>query len=204
MFDQRRIGSFIAACRKEKGLTQAALAERLGITDRAVSKWETGRSLPDVSTMPELCDALDISINELFSAERLDQDDRYRQMAEEHLLQAREWEETSNRCLLSLEVVIGVIVTLTLFLMVLAASYAVTDTTWRIVLIVCGTILFVAGAHCCLVIEHDCGYYECACCGNRYVPTLAAVYLAPHVGRSRWMRCPRCGKRSLQKKVLTR
>ena len=50
--DQERIGKFIASCRKEQNLTQANLAEKLGITDRAVSKWETGRSLPDASIMP--------------------------------------------------------------------------------------------------------------------------------------------------------
>ena len=62
--DQERIGKFIASCRKEQNLTQANLAEKLGITDRAVSKWETGRSLPDASIMPELCAILDININE--------------------------------------------------------------------------------------------------------------------------------------------
>ena len=54
--DQEKIGKFIATCRKENGFTQAALAEKLGITDRAVSKWETGKSLPDASIMLELCE----------------------------------------------------------------------------------------------------------------------------------------------------
>lgn len=72
--DQERIGKFIASCRKEQNLTQANLAEKLGITDRAVSKWETGRSLPDASIMPELCAILDININELFSGERIGMD----------------------------------------------------------------------------------------------------------------------------------
>ena len=61
--DQEKIGKFIASCRKETGLTQAALADKLNITDRAVSKWETGRSLPDVSIMLELCNLLNISVN---------------------------------------------------------------------------------------------------------------------------------------------
>ena len=53
--NQIETGKFIAACRKEKGMTQAQLAEKLNITDRAVSKWETGKSMPDSSIMLELC-----------------------------------------------------------------------------------------------------------------------------------------------------
>ena len=56
--DQIKIGKFIALCRKEKGLTQAQLGEKLNISDRAVSKWETGKCLPDSSIMLELCDML--------------------------------------------------------------------------------------------------------------------------------------------------
>ena len=58
--NQEVIGSFIAKCRKEKGLTQMQLAEKLNITNRAVSKWETGKSIPDISVMPELCEIFDI------------------------------------------------------------------------------------------------------------------------------------------------
>ena len=62
-------GKFIASCRKEKGLTQAQLAEKLNITDRAVSKWETGKCMPDSSIMLELCNILDVTVNELLSGE---------------------------------------------------------------------------------------------------------------------------------------
>ena len=58
-------GKFIAGCRKEKGLTQAQLAEKLNITDRAVSKWETGKCMPDSSIMLELCNILGVTVNEL-------------------------------------------------------------------------------------------------------------------------------------------
>ncbi len=69
--DQGKIGRFIATCRKENGLTQVALAEKLGITDRAVSKWENGKSLPDPSIMLELCELLGINVNELLTGKRL-------------------------------------------------------------------------------------------------------------------------------------
>ena len=67
--DQVKIGRFIAQCRKANNMTQMQLAEKLGITDRAVSKWETGKSLPDVAIMPELCGLLNITINDLFNGE---------------------------------------------------------------------------------------------------------------------------------------
>lgn len=83
--DQEKIGKFITSCRKEVGLTQAALAERLNITDRAVSKWENGKSMPDASLMLDLCNLLGINVNELLSGERLDMDN-YKSKAEENLL----------------------------------------------------------------------------------------------------------------------
>lgn len=79
--DQIKIGAFIAACRKEQKLTQAQLAEKLNITDRAVSKWENGKSMPDSSIMLELCEILGIKVNELLSGERMDTD-AYAQSAE--------------------------------------------------------------------------------------------------------------------------
>ncbi len=69
--DQKKIGKFIALCRKENGYTQAALAEKLGITDRAVSKWENGKSMPDASIMSELCKLLKINADELLNGEHI-------------------------------------------------------------------------------------------------------------------------------------
>lgn len=69
--DQEKIGMFIAKCRKEKSLTQAELGEKLGVSSKAVSKWENGRSMPDISIMQDLCDTLGISLNELFAGEKI-------------------------------------------------------------------------------------------------------------------------------------
>ncbi|MBR6801835.1 MAG: helix-turn-helix transcriptional regulator [Eubacteriaceae bacterium] len=87
--DQEKTGRFISHLRKEKGLTQAALAEMLGITDKAVSKWETGRSLPDAGIISELCGILGISINEFFAGERIEERDMVRR-SEENMLSAVE------------------------------------------------------------------------------------------------------------------
>lgn len=90
--NQEKIGKFIAACRKEKSYTQAALAEKLGITDRAISKWENGKSLPDASIMLELCNELGITVNELLSGERLDME-HYQKNAENNLLAMKQKDE---------------------------------------------------------------------------------------------------------------
>ena len=79
--DQKRTGAFIAQLRKEQELTQKELAEKLGVTDRAVSKWENGRGMPEVSLMKPLCDVLGITVNELLSGERIPQED-YREKSE--------------------------------------------------------------------------------------------------------------------------
>lgn len=90
--NQEKIGKFIAACRKEKGYTQAALAEKLGITDRAVSKWETGKSMPDASIMLELCNELGITVNELLTGERL-KTEHYQENAENNLIAMKQADE---------------------------------------------------------------------------------------------------------------
>jgi len=201
--DMITIGKFIASCRKEKGLTQAQLAERLGISDRAVSKWETGRSMPDSSIMLELCDIIGITVNDLLTGRKTTMEN-YKEIAEKNLLMMRQSEERSNRTLLRLEVVIGLISGLTLVLCIMAAALANVDNTWVAILTSFGGIQFLVAAMFCFYIEKAAGYYECAECGHRYEPELIPSMFAPHMGRTKRMKCPKCGKRSWQKKVLVR
>ena len=70
--DKIKVGKFIAECRKKNNLTQMQLAEKLNITDRAISKWENGKAMPDSSIMLDLCKELKISVNELLSGERIE------------------------------------------------------------------------------------------------------------------------------------
>ncbi len=88
------IGEFIAKCRKGKKLTQAQLAERLNITDRAVSKWETGKSMPDSSIMLELCEILGITVNELLSGKKADMES-YEKRADENLIALKKKDENN-------------------------------------------------------------------------------------------------------------
>lgn len=82
--NQEKIGKFIANLRKEKNMTQQELAKKLGVTDRAISKWENRRGLPDYSLLQDLCDTLSISINELFSGEKISKED-YKTKVEENM-----------------------------------------------------------------------------------------------------------------------
>lgn len=97
MMNQIEIGKFIAKCRKEKKLTQAQLAEKLNITDRAVSKWEMGKNMPDTSIMLELCEILGITVNELLSGEKIDMEnyEKYEKKVDENLIALKRKDENN-------------------------------------------------------------------------------------------------------------
>lgn len=201
--DQVKIGKFIAECRKKNQLTQVQLAEKLNITDRAVSKWERGKSMPDSSIMLELCKILKISVNDLLSGEVVTMD-AYNENLEKNLLEAVKQKQEADKRLLSLETLIGIFSVIILLGFVFTASFVPMVAGVRISLIVAGLILAVIGILYALKIEQEAGYYECAVCHHRYVPTFNGVLWAMHMGRNRYMRCPECGKRSWNKKVLSR
>jgi len=198
--DQKKIGAFIAERRKMMGLTQMTLAEKLSITDRAVSKWETGRSLPDASLMPLLCLELDITLSDLFAGEKVSMDNR--KELEKAILDAVRQKQEADRKLLKLEIVIGLLSMVILFTCVFTAAFLEMTDIARVLLIVFGFVCFLIGVGYALKIEQEAGYYLCAKCGHRYVPTYNSVFWAMHFCRTRYMRCPNCGKWSWQKKVI--
>lgn len=201
--DQIKIGKFIQEKRKEQKLTQSDLAERLNITDRAISKWENGNCLPDAGTMPELCKILNVSINDLFSGEIVDMKDNEKKL-EENLLEMAKLKEEKDKQLLALEYVIGFTASITFLILIFVASYVEMETWLRILLIVAGSIIFAFGVGNAIKIEQTAGYYECSECNHKYVPTYQSVFWAQHMGRTRKMKCPKCGKKSWHKKVLTK
>ncbi|MBE7017232.1 MAG: helix-turn-helix transcriptional regulator [Ruminococcaceae bacterium] len=201
--DQLKIGKFIARRRKTVNLTQAQLAEKLNITDRAVSKWERGIAMPDSSIMLSLCGILGITVNDLLSGELVEMDD-YSRKLESNLLDMIKQKEKADKRLLSAEVFIGLTAALVLFALVFVAAFAQMELWLKAFLIVLGFILFLAGCFYALRLEQVSGYYECGECGHKYVPSYKAVSMAPHMGRTRKMRCPQCGKKSWQKKVISK
>lgn len=203
--DQMKIGKFISACRKEQGLTQAVLAEKLGVSDRAVSKWENGKNMPDVSIIPDLCALLKIDLNELFAGERLSMEN-YKEIAEKNMLEMRKKEEKANKRLLNAEKTMGIIaVTASLIMITAGILVAESHSFIGIVLCTIGGLLVTVYAFYGVKLEHDAGYYECPECGERYVPdSYWKVAFAPHSDTTRKLTCPKCGKRAWQKKVLTK
>ena len=201
--DQIKIGKFIAECRKQKHLTQMQLAEKIGITDKAVSKWERGVAMPDSSIMLELCDILGITVNDLLCGEVVMMDNYNKEM-ESNLLEMIKQKEQADKRLLATEVFIGITATVVLFALIFIAAFVQMENWLRVSLISFGFVLFLAGCFCALHIEQIAGYYRCKKCGHTYVPTYKAVNLAPHMGRTRYMRCPHCGKKCWQKKVLSK
>lgn len=201
--DQIKIGKFIQEKRKENGLTQSELAEKLGLTDRAISKWENGNCIPDVSNIQELCKILNITINDLFSGCVVDMKDNEKKL-EENLLEMTRLKEQRDKELLTLEIFIGAIVSIMMLLCIMIASFVEMDDWIKIVLIVAGIIPFAIGIGYAIRIEQIAGYYECSNCHYKYIPTYKSVLFSMHVNRIRRMKCPNCNKKSWQKKILSK
>ena len=199
--DQIKIGRFIAACRKNASLTQSQMADKLGITDRAVSKWERGKALPDASLMLSLCDVLGITVNDLLSGEVVAMDN-YNKEIEQKLIDMVKQKEESDRQLLTLEWVIGVLSLIVLFVPIFIAAFLPMEDWQRVVLMFSGFIPCFVGFFFALKIEQVAGYYACQHCGHKYVPTFRATSCAMHMGRTRYMKCPACNKKSWQKKIV--
>ena len=199
---QEKIGKFIAEKRKQKGLTQFQLAEKLSITDRAVSKWETGRSMPDSSIMLLLCEVLDMEVNELLNGEEI-KDNDFDKKQKDLILELVKEKENSDKKLLAVEFAVGILSVIVLLGFTFIAAFIPMETWTRILLIALGFILGLSGIFVAVKIEQVAGYYECAECGHKYVPTFSSVLFAMHMGRTRYMKCPKCGKWSWQKKVVS-
>lgn len=197
--DQIKIGKFIAECRKKNNLTQMQLAEKLNITDRAISKWENGKSMPDSSIMLDLCNELKISVNELLSGEVIKMNN-YNEKLEQNLIDIVKQKEETDRKLLRLEIVVGYISSITFLVLIFVASFVEMQNWIRILLIAFGLMTFAVGVYNCIKIEQTAGYYECAKCHHKYIPTYSSVLWSMHINRTRYMKCPNCNQKSWQKK----
>lgn len=201
--NQKKIGNFISNCRKRENYTQKQLADKLGITDRAISKWETGKSLPDASIMIELCNILKITVNDLLSGEVVTMDNYNKEM-EKKLLEMVKQKEESDKRLLTLEWVIGILSLIVLFVPIIIGAYLPMEEWQRVVIIFSGFIPCFIGLFFAIKIEQVAGYYECQHCKHKYVPELNSVWRSMHVGRTRYMKCPECKKKSWQKKIISK
>ena len=201
--DQIRIGQFIASQRKLQGLTQAELAEKLGITDRAVSKWERGKGMPDASLMLALCEALGITVNELLRGEKVEMED-INQKNEELLLElAKSIEQKSKIIWTNMWIIMGVSM-VALLAGLFAVAFFVPEGVWQLVAILGICVVFLIPCFYALKLEVSVGHYKCKNCGGQIVPTYTQALNAMHRGTTRYLKCPHCGKRTWCKKVINK
>lgn len=197
--NQIKIGKFIKERRTLKNLTQSDLSQMLNVTDRAVSKWECGKCLPDASIMIDLCDILSISVNELLNGELINKND-YDSKYQKLLLEFKKEEEKNNKnlmmCMWSILVVTVAFFIETIILCIKNNS----DIFW----IILSLFIFFIGTLIAVKIEYDSGYYECKKCKYTFKPEFIDVLFSQHLSTSRKLNCPKCNKKTWSKKVMTK
>ena len=203
--NQNEIGKFIAELRKEKNMTQQELANKLKITDRAISHWENGRSMPDAGIMLELCKALDINVNELLSAKKI-MEEKYNERAEENLLEMRREIETLNKRILTLNKIIINLAIVIFIVIGFAATFIEMSMLIRNIIFAVDLIMLIIVGFFTLNILQKTGYYECQECKHQYIPRYTQMFFGMSgITNTNWrMKCPNCNKKSLHKKVLTK
>ena len=199
--EQSKIGKLIAECRKQKNLTQLQLAEKLGITDKAISKWERGIALPDTSIMLELCDILGITVHELLSGEKISMENNNQKNEQLLLDMAKELEKKNQIIWASMWAIMIMSIT-ALFAGIFIAAFLIPEGVWQLVTILGICVVFLIPCFYALKLEVSVGAYKCKNCGHEIVPTYKQALNAMHRGTTRYLKCPECQKRSWCKKVI--
>lgn len=200
--DQIKIGRFIAETRKSHHLTQRQLADALAISDKTVSKWECGKGLPEISLMLPLCNALNITVNDLLSGEKVSEVD-YQKKAEENMMNlVKENEENKKR--MALSVVCGIITVIAVCSLIVIAAYIAMPTIARIALILFALATAVVGIGSAAVLEIKAGYYECPHCHALFVPTMGEYVKGYHTLTRRKLKCHECGEISMCRHRIVR
>lgn len=202
--DQLKIGKFIAECRKEKKLTQLQLAEMLGITDKAISKWERGIALPDSSIMLDVCRILGISVNELLSGEKINMEEQT-QKTEELLLDMTRKEEKSRKKLFVFAwQATAIICTLHTLVGILAIIVSKNFPIASSIVLAISTSVIMIGAIIVSKIELSVGPFMCTGCQHEFTPKFRQALFPIGTPRNYKIRvkCPKCGKKAWAKKIL--
>ena len=198
--DKVKVGKFISLQRKENNLTESELAHKLKVSTKAVMKWEDGVSLPDSTIIPLLCEILGITVNDLFSGEKVDYVNSNIK-CESNLMEIKKELEDSNRKLLIAEIFIIFISVLSFILIILSAT-RVNSFIVRTLMVLGGRFILVVAVMISIRIERTAGYYECIECHYKYKPTLKQNLLSMHMGWTKRLKCPHCGKKTWNKKIL--
>ena len=199
--NQIKIGRFIAERRKAIKLTQLQLADRLNITDKAISKWERGIAMPDTSIMLQLCDILEINVNELLSGEKISMENS-NQKNEQLLIDISKEIEQKNKVIWTSMWVIMTVSIIALLAGCFISAFVIPEGVWQIVALLGLCIVFLIPCFYALKLEISVGVYKCKKCGCEIVPTYSEALNAMHMGTTRHLKCPKCQKRTWCKKVL--
>ena len=153
--------------------------------------------------MLELCEVLGISVNELLTGEEVEME-KYNKQTELNIIELVKQKEESDKRLLNMEIVIGIMGSIFYFALVLIAALIEMQIWLRFILICGGLAVFLVAILFAVRIEQKAGYYECKCCGHKYIPTFKQTLFSMHANRTRYMKCPKCGKKSWNKKVISK
>ena len=200
--DQIRIGRFIAESRKARNLTQRQLADALSISDKTISKWECGKGLPEVSLMLPLCAALDMTVNDLLSGEKVSSAD-YQEKAEGNMINLMK-ENEENKKRMALSIITGVITVIAVCALIVIVSLIDLPTLVRIILIVFSIAVGAAGIAAAAMLDARAGYFECPYCKELFVPSMGAYVKGYHTITKRRLTCPKCGKTGMCRHRVTR
>ena len=131
--------------------------------------------------------------------------DNYQEKSQQMLLEMVKEKEEKDKMLLRAELLVGILSLIPLLIATIYVAYNQSFAEWiRGVIVLASLIPFLIAMPFLIKIEQKAGFYKCAECGHRYVPTFHSVFMAPHMSRTRYMKCPKCGKKSWQKKVLSK
>lgn len=198
-----KIGYFIRECRKNKNLTQKQLADKLYVEPKTISKWETGKGLPDVSIMKNLCNELGISLSELFIGDYIKEESNDL-LIEKLIIDELKKEKIQNKKKLIGEILIGCAFIGSVITLILLVGIVSITTYLKIILIVLSLIFIFVGLFGLVLLDVNIGYFECAECHERFIPSIKDYVFGMHTLKKRKLKCPLCGKKTWCLKRMTR
>ena len=201
--DTIKIGNFIKECRNKKQMTQQQLGEKLFVEAKTISKWETGKGIPDVSIMYSLCEVLDISLKELFLGEKINDEHKEKEL-EKIILETFEREKRINKRNIIGEIIVGIILILLGLISILTVSYASLSYPLRLLFIVLTILCECVGIGGLAILDANTGYYECESCHERFVPAMKEYVFGLHTMKKRKLPCPKCGKKTWCSKKISK
>ena len=190
--DYNKIGEFIETERKAQKLTQAKLAEKIYVSEKTVSKWENGKGVPDTNLLPKLCEIFGVSLNELLSGERLDNENK--QQNDELLLNmAKELEQKNKTIWLTMWIIMCVSM-VALLSGLFVTAFLIPEGIWQFITIIALCVVFLVPCFYALKLEVSVGSYKCKNCGCEIVPKYSKALFAMHLGTTRYLKCTWCKK----------